>query len=344
MAITIKDIAKLAGVSIGTVDRALHNRGRVRPELAQQIKNIATEHGFKPSQAGRALTLAKKPMKIGAVVHLAEVAFMQQALAGIEQAQQELANLGAQILIEKIPYIDAQAQLSAIEGLVAANIDALVISPAVDAQVAERLHSLSQSMPVLTFNTDVAPESRHCFVGIDNAKSGRMAASLMGKMLPRTGHIAIISGNPENQACQARIEGFGAYLATHHPMLQVVDIQYSHDSVTQTRAITQGLLAGYPELSGIFMCSGGQLGCVEAIAEGGKAGTLKLIAYDMVPGTLAGLRQQIIDFAIDQDPYQQGYRPIMLAYDHLFHGQPLTQGSVYTDINIWIPESLSHDA
>ena len=43
MAVTIKKIAQLAGVSTGTVDRALHERGRVDPQVAQRIKQIAQE-------------------------------------------------------------------------------------------------------------------------------------------------------------------------------------------------------------------------------------------------------------------------------------------------------------
>ena len=41
MGTTLKDIAAMAGVSAGTVDRALHNRGRVNPEVAERIKKIA---------------------------------------------------------------------------------------------------------------------------------------------------------------------------------------------------------------------------------------------------------------------------------------------------------------
>ena len=59
MAVTAQKIAELAGVSRGTVDRALHNRGRVNPEVAARIRKIADELGYKPNivgqvQAGRA--------------------------------------------------------------------------------------------------------------------------------------------------------------------------------------------------------------------------------------------------------------------------------------------------
>ena len=50
MAITLQQIADLAGVSRGTVDRALNNRGRIKPEVEQRIKKIAKDVGYKPSR------------------------------------------------------------------------------------------------------------------------------------------------------------------------------------------------------------------------------------------------------------------------------------------------------
>ncbi|MDD4076288.1 MAG: helix-turn-helix domain-containing protein, partial [Eubacteriales bacterium] len=55
MAITIKQIAVKAGVSRGTVDRVLHNRGGVKPDIAEHVRMIAQELGYKPNRAARLL-------------------------------------------------------------------------------------------------------------------------------------------------------------------------------------------------------------------------------------------------------------------------------------------------
>ena len=60
MAVTSQQIAELAGVSRGTVDRALHNRGRVNPEVAARIFKIAEELGYKPNVIGQALVRTKR--------------------------------------------------------------------------------------------------------------------------------------------------------------------------------------------------------------------------------------------------------------------------------------------
>ena len=65
MAVTAQQIAELAGVSRGTVDRALHNRGRVNPEVAAKIHKIAAELGYKPNLIGQALVKSRREFQAG---------------------------------------------------------------------------------------------------------------------------------------------------------------------------------------------------------------------------------------------------------------------------------------
>lgn len=54
MRVTLNQIAEAAGVSRGTVDRALNHRGRINPEVAERILQIAKEMGYRRNLAGRA--------------------------------------------------------------------------------------------------------------------------------------------------------------------------------------------------------------------------------------------------------------------------------------------------
>ena len=69
MAITLNQIAEICGVSRGTVDRALHNKGNVRPAVAERIKAVANEYGYTPNRAGLALSRASHPIRIGVIIH-----------------------------------------------------------------------------------------------------------------------------------------------------------------------------------------------------------------------------------------------------------------------------------
>lgn len=60
MAGTIKEIAEKAGVSRGTVDRALNNRGRVNPEVAERIFEIAREMNYQPKRKKKVYNQGKE--------------------------------------------------------------------------------------------------------------------------------------------------------------------------------------------------------------------------------------------------------------------------------------------
>ena len=83
MAVTAQQIAELAGVSRGTVDRALHNRGRVNPEVAAKIHKIAAELGYKPNLIGQALVKSRREFKLGAILQSPETPTIQIVRAGV---------------------------------------------------------------------------------------------------------------------------------------------------------------------------------------------------------------------------------------------------------------------
>ena len=90
MAVTLAEIAALAGVSRGTVDRALNDRGRVDPKVAARVRRIAAERGYRPNRAGRMLARAKNPIRIGVIVQSVETMFMHTVFEEIERASAHL--------------------------------------------------------------------------------------------------------------------------------------------------------------------------------------------------------------------------------------------------------------
>ena len=61
--ITIKEIADIADVSRGTVDRVINNRGGVDKKTEEKIRKIIDTSGYIPNAAGRNLALKKKKLK-----------------------------------------------------------------------------------------------------------------------------------------------------------------------------------------------------------------------------------------------------------------------------------------
>ena len=91
---TIKDIADLAGVSRGTVDRVLNNRGAVNPKTAEKIMEIVQALNYRPNRAGLALAAQKKKYKIGVILFSEHNPFFDEVMTGVQNKSEELQDYG----------------------------------------------------------------------------------------------------------------------------------------------------------------------------------------------------------------------------------------------------------
>lgn len=322
MAITYKKIAEIVGVSRATVDRVMHNRGRVDPEVAQRVRAVAEEYGFQPNHVGRALAKAKNPVKIGVLLHLTRIPFFQRVLDGVTESGKEIANLGGKVIVRQQETLDVETQLEALNALVEEGVQGIAISPAQDIRLRNRLNELIEvnKIPVVTFNTDLEGVNRLSYVGVDNMLVGRTSAYLMNLLLGENGgKVLIISGFITHQTNYQRVDGFLAESGMYYPHIEVSGLEMTYDDEDKAYEVTMRALKETPDLQGIYMVSSGQGGCCRAIEDMGKVGEVKLVVVDSLQETNAYLKKGVIQFIVDQDAYSQGYLPPKLLFNYLFN-------------------------
>ena len=100
--VTIKDLAESTGVSRGTVDRVLHNRGRVAPEVKELVLAKAKQLGYQPNRAGKMLAARKQPHKIGVILPSEGNPFFADVIRGMNDADEEYEEFGFSIEIIEI--------------------------------------------------------------------------------------------------------------------------------------------------------------------------------------------------------------------------------------------------
>ena len=141
MSATLKQIAKLAGVSIGTVDRALHDLGRVNKEVAERIKLLAVELNYKPNAAAQGLKSRDKRIKIAVVLHLQTMnAFTFQVLDGVRRCARELESFGATVEIIHSRDFDVDSQLKNIDRIVSEQYNGLILVPIHDPRITKKIN------------------------------------------------------------------------------------------------------------------------------------------------------------------------------------------------------------
>lgn len=333
MAVTVQQIADATGVSRGTVDRALNNRGRVDPEVAERIRRTAEEMGYvkKPRKTNG----KRKSCRIGIVTQLAGASFMREINRGIREAAEELRDRDVEVLVRESFAVDEKEQVDAIDELRREGIDGLAVMPVDAESVREKINELiDDGIPVVTFNSDIVGTRRRCFVGMDNVKSGRTAAGLMKMLTGGQGKVLVITGYFTNHVNISRLAGFVEEIKASCPGIEIVGVQGSFDDAAEVEKIVTNTMRTIPDLDGILQVSGGQEGLRAAFEALGVEKRPHVIIYDQTPKNEKVLREDVADFLIDQNGYVQGYRPPHILADIIQKNQTPEQEQILTDITI----------
>lgn len=327
--VTMQQIAEACGVSRGTVDRALHHKDGVRPEVAARIRETAREMGY---ISARMMPQTAKTWRIGVVLHSGSTDFVRQLRGLFEQvAAREL--LPVDIVVRAMDGVDIYHQLALIDELVEIEkIDGLALMPLANTLIRDKINELSEQkgIPVVTFNTDIADANRIAYVGPDNIASGRSAAVLLGLVMGRRGRVLPILGQRSGHyADSQRLTGFLAEMTDSFPDIEVLRPECSFLDDALAERITLRAIQSDPDLNGIYISSVGRSGVYRAICKSGCAERIHVVVHDATPDNLEMVRRGIVDFAIGQDAQMQGTLPIRMLYNALGHHR-LPENRIHT--------------
>ncbi|HHX37581.1 MAG TPA: substrate-binding domain-containing protein [Clostridiaceae bacterium] len=342
MAVTQQQIADLAGVSRGTVHRALNKSGSVKPEVAQRILEIADELGYQPNRAGSMLVRTHRPLQLGVIIQSTETPFIQEVLSEIEAARADIKNNGAELIIYTNEQLDITKQLQALNELAEKGVDGISLAPIQDHRVVDKINKLTeQGIPVVTFNTDLPDSERLCYVGQDNFQSGRACASLMNGLLGGTGKVLIVTGYHNNISHRRRTEGFSQEMQQVFNDIELLPVVACQDNRELAAELVTQTIAEHPDLKGIYNTANGQLGTCDAVKALGLGKQIHMICHDLVPENIANLKNGLIDFIIDQGAQTQAVQPIHILIDFLIGGSEPEQDQHYTHIDIYNSYNLA---
>ena len=336
MGVTIRQIAEKAGVSRGTVDRALNNRDGIRPEVAERIRKIADDMGYIPNRLGRALSMSKNNIKIGVILQPSSTPFMKSVLKGIESAKEEINGLGSHVIICKLPFLNEKDTIEAMEYLRYEGVSAIAMVPIDSDVIRDIIDTFIENyhIPVVTFNSDVKDTKRLCFVGQNAFQCGRAAARLMGDIVGGRGKVAIISGYSSNTSHGNRVRGFCEEIKGKYKDIEIIGPEYCFEDTSAAGQITEKLIEIHPDIKGIYITSHGEDGVCNVLKRHKLTGSIKMIANDFMGNNYELMRQGQIDFLIGQDAHIQGYEPVMILFRLLFNGEMPKNELQYTEIFI----------
>ncbi|WP_047415349.1 substrate-binding domain-containing protein [Cellulophaga sp. Hel_I_12] len=322
---TIKDIAKLADVSKGTVDRVLHNRGKVSQNALDKVNVVLSEIDYKPNLIARNL----KNNKIYQICILLPDpdldAYWLPCIEGINDAKTEFSSFN--VVIESY-FFDPTSTSSFItinQKLLETHPDAVLLVPLFYKEALDAIDNYN-SLGIIsgTFNNQLKSRIINSFVGQDLFQSGRVAASLLDLLVDK-GLIAIIHIDEEYenaQHMQEKEKGFRNYFADSlNQKLEIITLNIkSYDAQNNLT----DFLNKHLHLKGIFVTTSKSFQIAEVLSkrEGKK---IAFVGYDLLQANLEYLQKNVINFLIHQNPKKQAYKGLSLLVEHLIFEKKISK-------------------
>ncbi|MEX0315348.1 MAG: substrate-binding domain-containing protein [Allomuricauda sp.] len=342
--ITIKEIAKLANVSPGTVDRVIHNRKGVSEKTAQRIREIMKEHNFKVNRIAQSLAMKKKyTIAVLLPDHDEENQFWKSPLEGIQKAKEEVMSFGVDVKTFAFDQKSPKSYIDSFDLLLKANPQGVVLVPTFKKET-KKLTSvlLEKEIPFIFLNIALNGHENLCFVGQDSFKSGFLAAKLMQLCLNQNDQILTIHSRPDlsnvNNISQ-RIEGFDHYFAEQqlNNVNHKIEVEDFWDAKRFPDKIAS-LLQENPKITGIFVPNS-RAHIIAKHIENFRGQIPYLIGFDITEHNSKALVDGKITFLISQKPFQQGYRSVSSLSRYLLYKTP-PQAKILSPIEIITKENL----
>ena len=296
---TITDVAQAAGLSMATVDRVLNGREQVRPETARRVYEAAQKLGYHMAPLiGQRLHSALPEMRLGFVLHKEKQAFHQAFAAAIAAAVRHATQMRGRAVIE----FSASQSPGEFAGLMLGlqgRVDAVAACAVTHPEVTDAVTTLkAQGIPTFALLNDFAQGVRQNYVGLNNLKVGRVAASIIAMASHKPGKLAVFVGGTRWHGHELRETGFRSYFREFAPQFTVLDTLVNMETRQLTYEATLDVLARHPDLRGIYCAGGGMEGAIAALREVRRPGEVCLVVNEITPETRAALTDRYITMVI----------------------------------------------
>ena len=322
--IRIKDIARLADVSVGTVDRVIHGRSGVSEASKKRVEEILKQLDYQPNMYASALASNKKYTFICLLPEHLEGEYWTAVEIGIHEAIATYSDFNTSVKINYYDPYDYHSLVNASEAILALQPDGVMVAIYIDSNIKE--------VPPLAF------------FGQNSRQSGYFAARMMMLLareekeivIFRKIHEGIVGSNQQEN----REIGFRQYMKEHHPSCTILELDLHAERNDEDNEMLDEFFRTYPMVkNGITFNSKAYI-VGEYLQSRGKK-DFNLIGYDLLERNVTCLKEGSISFLIAQQPELQGANGIKALCDHLIFKKEVTRIN-YMPIDLLTVETIDY--
>ncbi len=342
----IKDIALLSGVSTGTVDRILHNRGKVSEEARKKVEKVLQEIDYQPNLIARSLALKKEYHFHMLMPSFDKGEYWEMFWKGIKQAEKEFASYNVEIhplffnQYDKASFDELATQIKP------ANCQGVIIATLFRDSVISLTRELDRhDIPYIL--VDAYIEETHClsYFGTHSYDSGYMAGRLLYEQIRPDEDIALFrfmrKGEMYSTQVQIREKGFRDYLEQSHYTGTIHPVIIHADDTALNNRIMDTFFDAHPLVqAGIIFNSKAHLPGAYFSSRSDKQ-AFRLIGYDVIGENIRYLKNGPISHLIAQRPEVQGLNCIKALFRYLVLEEKPAPIN-YMPLDILVKENISY--
>lgn len=315
----IREIAHTLGVSIGTVDRALHDRPGINSKTRTRVLELARDLGYRPNLAARFLS-SRKQVRIGVNLPREIASFWGLIRDGITDVATSSATNGVRIVHRSYPRL-GEGEVEALEEALKDDVQGLVIAPGRAEDLAPLMcKAAGQGIPVVCVNTD-APTAPHvATVCVDSAVSGSLVGELMGRFLRGRGRLVVVTGQLNTIDHAQKLEGLRKVIGEIWPGLEIAAVVEAHDDETEAYQKCREALASTPDAAGVYVSTANSVPVMRALDDRGPSQSISVITTDLFPALARFIESGRVAATIYQRPWAQGQIAFQAIHKFLVEG------------------------
>jgi len=342
----IKDIARQANVSIGTVDRVLHNRGEVAKTTREQVLKVIDELGYTPNVLAKSLASKTKYTIAVLIPDPTSNAYWEKPLEGIMAAARELKKFNFELHIANFEYSDENSFIEKSNEIIDSNPSGFIFAPVFydsSLKVIEKCDELA--IPYVFFDVFIENCKNLAYFGQNSVQSGYLSARLMNYSLTKeNGHIYIVkllNHSASVYHLSLREKGFLSYFeqaAEQQIKIHSIDVDIS-SPLNLTKSL-DAIFGSDRKPSGLFIPNS-RVYLVARYLVKHNINNVILVGYDLLKENIEYLEKGTIQFLICQKPEDQGYKSVFSLFNHLFLKKPVDMLN-YSPIDIIMKENIEY--
>ena len=342
---TIKDIARMAGVSAGTVDRVLHNRGDVSKTSKEKVQKVLEEIDYHPNMFAIGLAAKRRYTIICLIPYYIEQDYWHSIVLGIERAAEEYQPLNVNIQYIHYKHGDETSYKEACNKLYDMQMDAVLIAPIYKETTLSLLNALNEhQIPYAFIDHNIKDTNALIYIGQDSYESGYIAAKLLMNDYADSKEIVLFLNSSRNDQTelqmQRRLDGFMNHIAMECDKVIIHDVILNKEDPQGNKETLDSFFESHPNvtLGAIFNSRVYQVG--EYFKYSGRR-LKSLVGYDLLNRNIELLKTGEVKYLIGQRPGLQGYYGIKTLSEYIMLKKSVHPVK-YMPIDILMKENIDY--